>query len=184
MKQTIREELEVQRGTTVKVENGIFLVSGPKGESQKKLFNPKIKAEVSNNHVVFEAKKGTQREKRLIKAHIAHLKSMIKGVNEGHSYKLRICSGHFPMTVSVKGNVFEIKNFIGETIPRTLIIPEGVKATVDGQFIIVECINKEKAGQTAALIEKLTRRGRAAFDKRVFQDGIFIVEKDGKPVIK
>jgi large subunit ribosomal protein L6 len=182
MKQTIHEELEIQQGITIKVENGTFIVSGPRGETQKKLFNPKIKAEVSNNHVVFEAKKGTQREKRLIKAYLAHLKSMIKGVNQGHSYKLKICSGHFPMTVSVKGNVFEIKNFAGETIPRTLIMPEGVKAGVDGQFIIVECINKEKAGQTAALVEKLTRR--AAFDKRVFQDGIFIVEKDGKPVIK
>jgi len=54
--------------------------------------------------------------------------------------------------------------------------------TVDGHFIIVESVNKENAGQTAASIEKLTRR--AAFDKRVFQDGIFIIEKDGKPVIK
>jgi len=57
-----------------------------------------------------------------------------------------------------------------------------VKVSVDGHFVIVEGVNKEKTGQTAALIEKLTRR--AAFDKRVFQDGIYIIEKDGKPVIK
>ena len=86
------------------------------------------------------------------------------------------------MTASVKGNVFEIKNFVGETIPRTLTLPDGVKVIVDGQFIIIEGTNKEKAGQTAALIEKLTRR--AAFDKRIFQDGIYVIEKDGKPVTK
>jgi large subunit ribosomal protein L6 len=182
MKQEIREELEIPQGTSIKTAGGIFTVHGPKGEIQKKLHNPKIKASVINDLVVFEAKKGTQREKRLIKAHIAHLKSMIKGVNQVHYYKLRICSSHFPMTASVKGNVFEIKNFIGETIPRTLALPEGVKVSVDGYFVIVESVSKEKAGQTSALIEKLTRR--AAFDKRVFQDGIYIIEKDGKPVIK
>nr|AJS12872.1 large subunit ribosomal protein L6 [uncultured archaeon] len=182
MKQDIREELEVFEGISISVANGIFTVKGAKGELQKRLHNPKIKSSITNNLVVFEAKKGTQREKRLIKAYIAHLKSIMRGVKETHTYKLRICSGHFPMTVSVKGNVFEIKNFVGETVPRTLALPEGVKVSVDGHFILVESINKEKAGQTASLIEKLTRR--AAFDKRIFQDGIYVIEKDGKPIIK
>lgn len=182
MKQDIHEELEIPQGMSITINDGIFTIQGQKGKVSKKLFNPKIRAHVSNNLVIFEAKKGTQREKRLIKAHIAHLKSMMKGADHLHTYKLRICSGHFPMTVSVKGNVFEIKNFIGETIPRTLTLLEGAKVSVDGHFIIVESISKEIAGQTAALIEKLTRR--PAFDKRIFQDGIYIVEKDGKPIIK
>jgi len=182
MKQEIHEELEIPPGTSIKVDGGTFTVQGIKGETKKKLSNPKIKAIITGNLVAFEAKKGTQREKRLIKAYIAHLKSMIKGVGQSHNYKLRICSSHFPMTATVKGNVFEIKNFVGETIPRALKLPEGVKVSVDGQFIIVEGINKEKTGQTAAQIEKLTRR--AAFDKRIFQDGIYVIEKDGKPVTK
>jgi large subunit ribosomal protein L6 len=44
----------------------------------------------------------------------------------------------------------------------------------------VEGIDKELTSQTAALIEKLTRR--PGFDKRIFQDGIFMIEKDGKPL--
>ena len=133
-----------------------------------------------DNVLVFESKKATQREKKVIKTHLAHLKNMITGVKEGTSYKLKICSGHFPMSVSVKGNVFEIKNFIGETVPRTLALPEGVTVKIEGQFITVEGIDKELTGQTAALIEKLTRR--PGFDKRVFQDGIFIVERSGRPL--
>jgi large subunit ribosomal protein L6 len=182
MKQDIREELEIPQGITIQLVEGVFSITAAKGEVKKKLHSPKIKVGLQNNLVVFEAKKGTQREKRMIKTHIAHLKNMMRGVTQGHNYKLKICSGHFPMTVSVKGDFFEIKNFVGETIPRTVALPEGVKVVVDGQFVLVESVDKEKAGRTAALIEKLTRR--AAYDKRVFQDGIFIIEKDGKPVIK
>jgi large subunit ribosomal protein L6 len=180
MKQDMHEELEIPQGTTVKIENGIFTITGPKGSVQRKLYTPKVLVSVHNEAIVFEAKNATQREKRMIKSYKAHLKSMIKGVNQTHHYKLKICSGHFPMTVSVKGNVFEIKNFSGETIPRTLIIPADVSIKVDGQFVLIDSTDKELAGQTAALIEKLTRR--AAFDKRIFQDGIFIFEKDGKPI--
>jgi len=180
MKQDMQEELEIPQGTSVSLDKGILSVTGPKGTVQRKLHTPNIKVTVSNNIIFFESKKGTQREKRMIKAYVAHLKSMLKGVNQLHHYKLRICSGHFPMTVSIKGSLFEIKNFSGESIPRTLQVPNGVNAKTDGQFILLESVDKELVGQTAALMEKLTRR--AAFDKRIFQDGIFIVEKDGKPV--
>ena len=82
------------------------------------------------------------------------------------------------MTVSVKGSIFEIKNFIGEKVPRTTVIKEGSTVKIDGHDIIVESINKEQAGQMAASIEQLTRR--PGFDTRIFQDGIYITEKDGK----
>ena len=82
------------------------------------------------------------------------------------------------MNVSLKGDVLEIKNFIGEKVPRTLKIRPGASVKINGDEIVVEAINKEIAGQTAGSIEKLTKR--PGFDKRIFQDGIYIVEKDGK----
>jgi large subunit ribosomal protein L6 len=103
---------------------------------------------------------------------------MIKGVQEGFTYKLKICSGHFPMSVALKGNTFEIKNFIGEKVPRTLKIKQGADVKIEGDQITVHATDKELAGTTAGAIEKLTRR--PGFDKRIFQDGIYITEKDGK----
>ncbi len=176
----MKEELGVPEGVTIKIEDGIFMVKGQKGDVHKKLYNPRVVSRVIGNKIVFEAKGATQREKKLIKSYLAHLRNMLRGVGEGHSYKLKICSGHFPMAVSVKGEVFEIKNFIGETVPRTLNLPEGVNVKIEGQEILVEGVDKEKTSQTAALIEKLTRR--PGFDKRIFQDGIFMIEKDGKPI--
>ena len=59
-------------------------------------------------------------------------------------------------------------------------IRAGVKVTIAGTDITVESHNKEWAGSQASAIELLTRR--PGFDTRVFQDGIYITEKDGKKV--
>ena len=82
------------------------------------------------------------------------------------------------MNVSIKDKTFEIKNFIGEKVPRVLKIKDTVDVKLEGDMVIVESISKECAGQMAASIEQLTRR--PGFDTRVFQDGIFITYKDGK----
>ena len=133
--------------------------------------------EVKNGEVKFSSIKTSKSTKKLINTFTSHMKNLFKGVEEGHTYKLKICSGHFPMTVTLKGEELEVKNFIGEKVPRILKIKPGVKVTVNGSEIIVESINKDLAGQTAASIEQLTKR--PGFDNRIFQDGIYIIEKDG-----
>jgi large subunit ribosomal protein L6 len=180
MKQDLQEELPIPENTTIILDGGLFTVKGPKGEVKRRFHNPKITSKIIDNHVLFESIKATKREKKLIKSYLAHLKGMIKGVNQGHTYKLKICSGHFPMTASVKGNVFELKNFFGETVPRFITLPEGLNVKVDGQIIIIEGVDKEAASKAAALIELVSRR--PGFDKRIFQDGVFIIEKDGEPI--
>lgn len=180
MKLDLKEELKIPEGVTVSVLKGVFNIKGSKGELQKHLHNPAIISKVEANKIIFEVKKTTQRQKKLVKSYLAHLKNMMRGVNQPHIYKLKICSGHFPMSVSLKGKVLEIKNFIGETVPRTVKIPEETNVVVEGQNIVVEGIDKEKTSQVAALIEQIT--SRPGYDKRIFQDGIFIIEKDGKPI--
>ncbi len=79
------------------------------------------------------------------------------------------------MTVALKGTMVEVKNFLGEKVPRTMMVPANVKVTIKSEDITVEGINKEAAGQVAGSIEKLTKISH--FDRRVIQDGIFITEK-------
>jgi len=180
MKQDLREELEIPQGITVAVQDGVFTVKGSKGELKRSMKSPTISFSVTGSNIIFESKKATQREKKMIKSDIAHLKYMMKGVENAHVYKLKVCASHFPMNVTVKGAVLEIKNFIGETVSRTINIPKGVSIKVDGQILVVESIDKELAGQTAARVELRTKR--PGFDKRIFQDGIYLIEKDGKPI--
>ncbi len=176
----MQEELELPEGVSVTFKGTNVTVRGPKGEVTRILFSKQVEMKVESNKVLFTARKATKREKRMIGTFRGHLRNMLKGVTESHVYRLKICSGHFPMNVSIKGNEFIVKNFMGEKVPRVLRLREGADVKIDGTEVRIESHNKELAGQTAASIEQLCRR--PGFDSRIFQDGIFIVEKDSKAI--
>lgn len=180
MKTDIKEEVKIPEKTEVKIEKGMVSVKGPKGELHRKLIHPGISLSIKENKIMIEAKQATKREKRLIGTFEAHINNMLKGVLEGYTYKLKICPSHFPMTASVDDNRFFVKNFLGETTPRTFSIKMGVDVKIEGNMITVESVDKELAGQTAASIEQLCRITDK--DRRIFQDGIYLVSKAGKDV--
>ena len=173
----MEHKVAIPEKVEVKLDNGLFTVKGPYGEVSRKFVFKKIAMKLDGKNVIFTSLKPTKREKAAIFTTEAHLKNMFKGSLEGSTYKLKICSGHFPMKVALKGTLFEVKNFMGETVPRTLTIKPGVKVEVKEPDIIVSSPDKELSAQTAASIEQVCRR--SAFDKRIFQDGIYITIKDG-----
>ncbi len=176
-KRKIEEVLEIDQGVTVQISNGIINVKGPKGELKRKMYDPKIKISTEGNEIKFTANEASKRQKTQIGSFVSHTKNMIKGVQEGVTYKLKICAGHFPMNVSVSGNVFTVKNFLGEKVPRVYKFNDQAKVKVEGEIVTVDGIDKEIVSQTAASIETLTKR--LGFDRRRFQDGIYIIEKNG-----
>ena len=105
---------------------------------------------------------------------------MINGIEKGFEYKLKAVYSHFPITVELHGKEAIIKNFLGEKIPRKTKILPNVDVKIDKDFITVNSSDKESAGQTAANFEKAT--WIRLKDRRVFQDGIFIINKAGKEI--
>jgi len=177
----LESDIEIPAGVSVSYSaNGVYVVKGPKGEITRRLFNQHITAAVAGSTLTLTSLEATRREKKLLFTYASHVRNMIKGVQEGFEYKLKICSGHFPMTVAVKGDVFEVKNFIGEAVPRTLKLNPKIKVVVDGVVVNVEGVDLEETSQVAARIESLCKR--SGFDRRIFQDGIYITHKDGKAV--
>lgn len=174
----VSETVAIPEGVTSSAVEGVLTLKGEKGEVTRSFIHPSVKIKTSDAGVEFTIVKMTKNEKKIVRTFGAHVRNMIKGVTQGHEYKLKICSGHFPMNVSVKNNGIEVKNFIGEKVPRLLKFKEGVTVVINGEIISVKGIDKEVVSQTAASIETLTRRN--GFDRRVFQDGIYIIEKDGK----
>jgi len=175
----VTSKIIVPEGLTAAIQDRKITVKGPKGEVSKSFIEPCIHMKISGNEIVFTVTKFTKNEKKLLGTYKAHINNMFKGVTDGHNYELKICSGHFPMNVSYNNNVLQVKNFLGEKIPRELKVGD-VEMKVDGDKITVSGIDKEEVAQTAASVEQLTRR--SSFDKRVFQDGIYIVNKDGKQI--
>ena len=168
-------------GIEVSVTSDGINVKGQKGE-HKKIFNlpREIKLEKKGDEIILGGKKITKKEKKVMNTFVAHIKNWIKGAQEGFEYQLKICSSHFPMTISLEGKKAKIKNFLGEKIDRNVKIPEGVEVDIKKEFITITSIDKELAGQAAANFEKATRVGKR--DRRVFQDGIFIINKGGKEI--
>ncbi len=178
MKINYDEVLDVPQGVTVTIDSGNFAIKGPKGEVKRRMIARGVDTKVEGQKVTFTAKKASKNEKKMLFTMFAHLKNMIHGVQQPWVYKLKICSGHFPMTVTVTGQVLSIKNFLGEKVPRTCSFKQGVDVKVAGQEITVTGIDREIAGQTAGMIELLTFKPNK--DQRTFQDGIYITEKPAK----
>lgn len=173
---SLEARVTLSEGVSGVYENFALTLKGPKGEVSKALKYPNVNIEVKGNEVVISTKKLTQRQKKIISTYEAHVNNLNTGVSEGFVYELAVVYAKFPITVEMKGDVFTVKNLLGEKVPRTCIIPSDVKVEIKGgKEIVVSGIDKEKCGQVAASLEQLTRITH--MDRRVIQDGIFIVKK-------
>jgi len=180
MKQKFYKEIEIPQGVEIKLEDSLLVVKGKEGENERELNLNNISLEIKKEKIVIGNDKTTKNEKKRINTLVAHIQNMIKGVQEKFEYKLKICSSHFPMNVSSKGDVVEIKNFLGEKISRETKIPKGAQMQIQGQNITITSTDKEIAGQAAANLEAITKIKKK--DSRIFQDGIYIVNKAGKEI--
>jgi len=179
-KKVYHYEIELPEGVTAEYKNGVLQLKGPKGEVSRKMLSRSADINIAAGKMTLKSKITGKRAKKEIHTYRAHMNNMIRGVSEGHHYKLAVISSHFPMTVTLKDGVITIKNYVGEKQAREVKVPSEVKANVSPSEIILESSNKEVVGNLAGTLEKLLQRPN--FDNRIFQDGIYIVEKDGKRV--
>ncbi len=177
----MKSVIKIPDGVKVNIDGFKVIVSGPKGETSKVLKNAFTTISVVGDEVIIESSKNNRRGKAVINTFKAHINNLINGVINGYEAKLKVCVGHFPMTVKVDGDKFIVENFFGEKTPRTLKLRGDCEVSVNGDEVIVKGINKESVGQTAADIEQLTRITNR--DRRLFQDGIWIIKKPGRSAL-
>lgn len=180
MRKPFEQTIEVPEGVEVSLDGSTLKVKGPEGENSREFKTGKVSFKVDAGKIVLSDKAATKKEKRLINTYASHIRNMVKGVQEKFVYELKVASSHFPMTVKVEGNKATIKNFLGEKIERTCKVPERAEVEVKKDFITVKSVDKEIAGQAAANFEKATRISNR--DRRIFQDGIYMINKAGKEI--
>lgn len=170
----IDDALDIPEGVTVTVTGPTVTMKGPKGEVSRNFGSVLVTIAVQDNKITLKSTKDSKRERAIFGSSKAHLRNMLVGATQGHHYNMKIFSGHFPMTVTVSNNEFQVKNFIGEKTPRTVKLQEGVTVVVKGADITIDSCDIEKAGATISAIEQLTKRTN--FDRRIFQDAIVWVK--------
>jgi len=175
MVKEIARTIEIPEGVSVSLSQDVFTAKGPMGTVERKFWYPGIRIEVREGEIVVDAESSRKEQKAMVGTFASHIKNLIIGVSEGFECKMSIVYAHFPMQVKVDGKTLIIGNFLGEKKPRIAKILGETKVKVSGNEVTVTGVNKEDVGQTAANIEQKTKIKR--FDPRIFQDGIYIVQK-------
>ncbi len=175
MAKDIKKIISVPEGVTITLNDNVFSASGPKGVNERFLWYPGVNITVDGGEIIVDSPSTRKKQKAMVGTYASHINNMINGVVNGFEYRMKVVYSHFPMQLKVEGKRFVISNFLGEKKPRSVRIIGETTVKTSGDEVIVSGINKEHVGQTAANIEQKVKIRR--FDPRVFQDGIYIVEK-------
>ncbi|MBN17328.1 MAG: 50S ribosomal protein L6 [Euryarchaeota archaeon] len=175
----IKHVIELSDGVGASISDGAVTLNKDGKSISREFIHARVSVSVNDGNVEVFCDLPRRKERALAGTWAAHLRNMNKGLSEGFEYRLKAVYSHFPMTLKVEGSVLVINNLFGERVPRRAPLPwspADVTVKVENKTeVVVSGIDKEKVGQTSANIERACRiRGR---DRRVFQDGIYIVEK-------
>ena len=157
-------------------EDGVVTVTGPKGSLSRTFVSTFIELFKDGSGITVRVDVPRRKQRALAGTWNAHISNMVKGVSDGFTYNLKAFYSHFPMTLAVNGDIFNVNNYFGERVPRTSAILDGVNVKVQNKTeVVVSGMDKEAVGQTAANIERSTTVKKR--DRRVFQDGVYLIEK-------
>lgn len=171
----LEERIKVPSDVKVSLDNLKLTVSGKLGTNHFDFSHAGVEMRLEGDEIVVRVVGRNRKAKAILGTVKSIVKNLIVGVTKGFTYKMKIISSHFPMSVKVLGNEVIIENFIGERYPRRAKIIGNTKVTVKGDEVIVTGIDKYAVGQTAANIESATRvKGK---DPRKFLDGIYVYQK-------
>jgi large subunit ribosomal protein L6 len=168
-------EVDILHGLDVRQEGNFIVIKGPKGELRRRFDSPHITLKLEGGKITIASDEEKKKVKAIMGSWEAHIKNMMRGVTKGWNAELKLVYSHFPVKLKVEGSTLYIENFLGERSARKVPIPQDVKVEISGASITATGIDREKVGQVCGRIEQATRiRG---FDKRIFQDGLFITRK-------
>lgn len=177
MKNNYEKPVEIPDGVKCTLAGNVLQCSKGNTNLSKAFEMHAVSIAIKDKEVVISCRKANKKDIANVNSCAAHINNLFHGLNERFVYEMEICNVHFPMTVKVDKDNFIISNFLGEKVPRNAKILSGAEVKVEGSKIRILSADVEKAGQTAANIEKATKVKNK--DRRIFQDGIFITKKPG-----
>ena len=163
-------------GVTATVGNGVVAVKGAKGELSVAFPQDCISVEVKDGHIVVSRKDDEARSRANHGTVRANLQNAVTGVHDGFQKELEITGIGYRCQMRGTNLVLNV-GFSHEVVIKPV---DGVKITAkDDTHILVEGIDRQKVGQTAALIHD-TKRPEPYGGKGIKYKGEYIIRKEGK----
>jgi large subunit ribosomal protein L6 len=175
MEMAATRKVKIPEGVTVRIEGNLVKVQGPKGMLMRDMYYPNVSLAIADGEMTISTESGRKKILAICGTYAAHLQNMCAGVTKGYQYRMKVVYSHFPIQLKIAGDRIEVGNFLGEKRSRFARIEKDVKVALGADEVTITGIDKESVGKTAANIEHATRiRER---DPRVFQDGVYTVER-------
>ncbi|MGE5684689.1 MAG: 50S ribosomal protein L6 [Nitrososphaerota archaeon] len=169
--------LEIPEGISVSLEERTISVKGKLGTIKKDFTKLPAFLTIENNIVKIEPYGTRRKDFAISKTAQSIINNMIKGVQNGYKYRMKIVFAHFPITVKIKDGKVHVENFFGERKARiSNIVGDSTKVTIEGDDIVITGPHLEHVSQTAANIELSTRVKNK--DQRVFLDGVYVYSRE------
>jgi large subunit ribosomal protein L6 len=169
--------LEIPEGISVSLEERTILVKGKLGTIKKDFTKLPAFLTIENNIVKIEPYGTRRKDFAISKTAQSIINNMIKGVQDGYKYRMKIVFAHFPITVKIKDGKVHVENFFGERKARiSNIVGDSTKVAIEGDDIVITGPHLEHVSQTAANIELSTRVKNK--DQRVFLDGVYVYSRE------
>jgi large subunit ribosomal protein L6 len=176
-----KKNIIVPKDSTVKSENGIITVTGPKG-SKKLSINDKIFSVITNENNEFKikplalAKDLDKRTSVMWGTYRSLVNNAVIGVSTGHQKILDITGVGF--RANLKGEVLNLQ--LGFSHDINFKIPKEVKMTVEKQTVItITGVDKELVSKVASDIKAL-KPVEPYKGKGIKERNQFVLRKEGK----
>ncbi len=167
----------------VEINARVVTVKGPRGSLTRDFKNINMDLRrVGTKGIRVDLWFATRKQLACVRTVCSHIDNMMVGVTRGFLYKMRFVYSHFPINVTLAGDVVEIRNFLGEKRVRKVKLLDGVSyirsADVKDE---IQLLGNDIANVslTAAQIQQSTNVRNK--DLRKFLDGIYVSEKGAMP---
>lgn len=165
----------IPAGVSVEVNGATVTVKGPKGELVRS-FNENITLDIAENEITVKRPNDTKEMKMLHGTTRALLANMVEGVSTGFSKALEMIGVGY--RAQLQGTKLVLS--VGKSHQDEVEAPEGITFEVpSATSIVVNGINKEVVGQTAAYIRGL-RSPEPYKGKGIRYVGEYVRRKEGK----
>lgn len=179
--------VDIPEGVTVTIKSRVITVTGPLGTITREFKDMAIdiqplEDEENGKFLKCDLWFANREAVASLRTITSHIENMIKGVTVGFKYTMRCVYAHFPINVagstSDKGEVVEVRNFLGDKRVRKIQLLDGVKYVKNNDIkdqIEISGIDITKVSLSCALISQACNVRKK--DLRKFLDGIYVSEK-------